>query len=107
MSLSKITFFERFEADILSGKKTITIRNEDEKDYASNSIVQVSTFEDDRWFCALKIQSVESILFGDLSERHAEQENMTLPELKQVINEIYPNVEKLYVITYELVEPNK
>ena len=105
MSLSEITFFERFEADILSGKKTITIRNEDEKDYASNSIVQVSTFEEGRWFCALKIQTVEAILFGDLSERHAVQENMTLPELKQVINEIYPNVEKLYVITFELVEP--
>jgi uncharacterized protein YqfB (UPF0267 family) len=45
MSLAKMTFFERFEADILSGKKTITIRDESKKDYALNSIVQVSTFE--------------------------------------------------------------
>ena len=53
---NKITFFERFEADILSGKKTITIRDESEKNYSVDSIVQVSTYEDDRWFCALKIK---------------------------------------------------
>ena len=58
MSLSTITFFERFEADILSGKKTITIRDASEKDYAVNSIVQVSTYENNRWFCALKIKNV-------------------------------------------------
>ncbi|MDE8602203.1 N(4)-acetylcytidine aminohydrolase [Marinomonas sp. RSW2] len=103
MSLSKITFFERFEADILSGKKTITIRDEAEKDYAPNSVVQVSTYENDRWFCALKIQSVDAIAFSQLSEFHAQQENMTLPELKNVIQEIYPDVERLYVISYELI----
>jgi uncharacterized protein YqfB (UPF0267 family) len=50
MSLSTITFFERFEADILSGKKTITIRDASEKDYAVNSIVQFSTYDNNRWF---------------------------------------------------------
>ena len=103
MSLSKMTFFERFEKDILSGKKTITIRDESEKDYIENSIVQVSTYEDNTWFCELKIKSVKPILFDDLEDFHAVQENMTLLELKNVIHEIYPNVEKLYVISYELV----
>jgi uncharacterized protein YqfB (UPF0267 family) len=50
MSLSTITFFERFEADILSRKKTITIRDASEKDYAVNSIVQFSTYDNNRWF---------------------------------------------------------
>jgi uncharacterized protein YqfB (UPF0267 family) len=103
MSLSKITFFERFEADILSGKKTITIRDESEKDYASNSIVQVSTFENNRWFCALEIKDVVAIDFNQLSDFHAKQENMTLSELQAVIQKIYPNVESLYVISYEMV----
>jgi uncharacterized protein YqfB (UPF0267 family) len=101
VSLSKITFFERFEANILSGKKTITIRDESEKDYAANSIVQVSTYEHDRWFCALKIKDVQPIAFSQLSDFHAKQENMTLPELQAVIQKIYPNVESLYVISYE------
>ena len=97
-----MTFFERFEADILSGKKTITIRDELEKDYSTNSIVQVSTYENNRWFCALKIKNVEVIALGQLTKLHAKQENMTLSELKGVIQKIYPNVKDLYVISYEL-----
>ena len=31
------------------------------KDYSLNSIVQVSTYEDNRWFCALKIKDVQAI----------------------------------------------
>jgi uncharacterized protein YqfB (UPF0267 family) len=103
VSLSKITFFERFEADILHGKKTITIRDESEKYYAINSIVQVSTFENNRWFCTLKIKDVDAIDFNQLSDFHAKQENMTLPELQTVIQKIYPNVKSLYVISYEVV----
>ena len=103
MSFSEMTFFERFETDILSGKKTITIRDESEKDYEINSVVQVSTYETGRWFCALKIVSVTAIQFDDLTEFHAQQENMSLPELKAVIREIYPNVDSLFVIAYCLV----
>jgi len=102
VSLSKITFFERFEADILSGKKTITLRDESEKNYTPNTLVQVSTYEDNRWFCALNIISVEAVAFDALSDFHAQQENMSLPELKAVIQEIYPGIEHLYMISYEL-----
>ena len=104
MSLSKMTFFERFEKDILSSKKTITIRDAEEKDYAINSIVQVSTFETKRWFCTLKIKAVLPILFKELSDFHAKQENMTLEELRDIIQEIYPCVSRLYVLSYELVD---
>ena len=103
MSLSEMTFFERFEADILAGKKMITIRDESEKDYTPGSIVQVSTFEDNRWFCALKIELVQPIQFDDLTAFHAAQENMTLQELKQVIRDIYPNTHDFFVIKYHLI----
>ena len=53
-----MTFFSRFENDILSGKKTITIRNHKENDYVVDSIVTVSTLEDARVFCKLKIIDV-------------------------------------------------
>ena len=99
-----MAFFERFEADILSGKKTLTIRNESEKYYIPESIVQVSTYENNRWFCSLKIKSVESTLFNDLTEVHAQQENMSLLELKRVIQEIYPGIKELYVIYYQLIK---
>jgi len=99
-----MTFFSRFEADILSGKKVITIRDESEKDYQVNSVVDVSTLEEGRWFCRLKIVSIEPVLFSDLNDFHAEQENMTLSELKQVIEDIYPGIDQLYVIHYQLVD---
>lgn len=104
MCLSEITFFEQFESDILSGKKTITIRNEAEKDYQPGAVVQVSTYEDGRWFCALKIESVEPVTFDELTDYHAAQENMTLKELKGVISAIYPNTSELFVIKYRLVK---
>lgn len=99
---TEMTFFERFEADILSGKKTITIRDESERFYQPGSVVRVSTFEDGREFCHLRIDSVEPILFSELNEFHAQQENMTLPQLKAVIQEIYPGIEQLFVVCYSL-----
>jgi len=99
-----MTFFERFEADILSGKKTITIRDESEKNYVPGTVVRVSTSEDGREFCQLEIQSVEPVLFDELTQVHAEQENMTLPVLKDVIQSIYPGIQQLYVISYKLAE---
>ena len=103
MSLTKMTFFERFEADILSGKKVITIRDEAEKDYLPGAVVEVSTFETGRWFCDLMIKSVAPIQFDQLTEFHANQENMTLAELRDVIRSIYPGINALYVIYYERV----
>lgn len=98
-----LTFFARFEADILSGKKVITIRDESEKEYQVGTVVDVQTLEESRWFCQLQIDSVEPILFDELGEYHATQENMTLAELKAVIKEIYPELGQLYVISYHLV----
>ena len=98
-----MTFFERFETDILSGKKTITIRDASESNYVPGSIVTVSTLESGREFCQLSILSVEPILFSELSDFYAEQENMTLAVLKGVIQDIYPGIKQLYVVSYTLV----
>lgn len=98
-----MTFFARFEADIVAGKKVITIRDKSESDYQPGSVVEVSTLEEGRPFCRLRIEKVEPVQFSALTEFHAQQENMTLPQLKQVIGEIYPGIEQLYVIHYQLV----
>lgn len=52
--MKHITFFERFEADILSGKKVITLRDESEKDYEVGDVVAVSTLEHGRRFCHVR-----------------------------------------------------
>ena len=102
-TMDKITFYQRFEADILSGKKTITIRDENEKGFIPGSEVKVATYEDNREFADIRINSVEPINFEQLSEEQAEQENMSLEELKTVIREIYPNVDELYLISFDLL----
>ena len=98
----RITFFKRFQDDILSGKKTITIRDSSECYYQHGSVVEVFTLEEKEWFCQVKILAIERIMFADLGEVHAKSENMTLEELKETICKIYPGKEELFVISYAL-----
>lgn len=98
-----LLFFERFEHDILAGKKTITIRDESECDYVPGSQVKVFTLEGNREFCQVEIISVVPVLFDQLTQFHADQENMTLDILKEVIRDIYPGTQQLYVVSYQLV----
>lgn len=103
MALTTITFFERFKADILSGKKTITIRDKAESDFAVGSKVRVETFENNEYFADITISAVSKIRVDNLNELHALQENMSLEQLKDIISEIYPDQKNLYVISYKLV----
>lgn len=101
--MNKITFFSRFEADIVSGKKTITIRDKSESYFQAGQELSVFTNETDRLFARIRVLSVTPIQFERLNETHAKQENMTLAELKQVIKEIYPNDNDFFVIEFELI----
>lgn len=103
MTTNKITFFSRFEADILSGKKTITIRDKSESYFQPNQELDVFTNETDRFFARIKVNSVTPIQYDELNEQHALQENMTLTELKNVIREIYPNDNAFFVIQFQLI----
>lgn len=103
MNMNKITFFSRFEADILSGKKTITIRDKAESYFQPNQELEVFTNETDRFFARIKVISVTPIQYDELNEQHALQENMSLPQLKAVIREIYPNDNEFFVIHYQLI----
>ncbi|NUW69449.1 N(4)-acetylcytidine aminohydrolase [Vibrio coralliilyticus] len=101
---TKILFFEFLTPLITSGKKTITIRDESESHYVPGTQVEVFTLEKDKKVCEVKILAVEPLHFDDINEFHAEQEAIELPKLKQLIREIYPNTDELFLITYELVD---
>ncbi|MBR9727157.1 N(4)-acetylcytidine aminohydrolase [Shewanella intestini] len=98
----KMTFYKRFTKDILAGSKTITIRDSSESHYKADTIVEVRELETGRLFTHIKINSVQPIHFNELTERHAKQENMSLPMLQKVIADIYPNIKNLYVIDFNL-----
>ena len=98
--MNDITFYQRFEADILAGRKTITIRDKSESHFKAGDILRVGRFEDNQYFCKIEVLSVSPITLDELTEQHATQENMSLAELKEVIRDIYPIEELFYVIRF-------
>jgi N4-acetylcytidine amidohydrolase len=101
-SQTRISFFERFEADILSQRKTITLREWADAQVYPGQIIPVFTFETQRWFCDIQIISRQAIQFDALNSAHAEQENMPLTELKDLIQVIYPGISELFEIKFTL-----
>ena len=95
MQPNDITFFQRFQDDILAGRKTITIRDESESHF------KTGRFEDDGYFCTIEVTATSTVTLDTLTEKHAEQENMTLTELKKVIADIYPGQTQFYVIEFK------
>jgi N4-acetylcytidine amidohydrolase len=99
---TRISFFERFEADILSQRKTLTLREWADAKVYPGQIIPVFTFETQRWFCDIQIISRQTIQFDALNSAHAEQENMPLAELKDLIQVIYPGISELFEIKFAL-----
>ena len=63
--------------------------------------MRVGRFEDNQYFCTIEVLSVSPITLDELTEQYAEQENMMLTELKEVIEEIYPKSNEFYVINFQ------
>lgn len=101
--MNEITFFQRFEDDILAGRKTITLRDESESHFHPGQHLRVGRYEDDVYFCTIEVKSVEPVMLSALTQEHARQENMTLEQLKDVIAEIYPGLNELFAITFSRV----
>ena len=100
--MNDITFYQRFEANILAGRKTITIRDKSESHFKPGDILRVGRFEDSQYFCTIEVLSVSPITLDELTEQHAKQENMGLAELKEVIRGIYPSEYLFWIIEFTL-----
>ncbi len=103
MQSNDITFYQRFEADILAGRKTITIRDKSESYFKAGDILRVGRFEDNQYFCTIEVLSVSPITLDELTEQYAKQENMSLAELREVIKTIYPNENEFFMINFHLL----
>ncbi len=101
--MNDITFFQRFEADIVAGRKTITLRDEAESHFRPGQRLRVGRYEDEVCFCTIEVTGVVPVTLSELTDEHARQENMTLPQLKEVIGEIYPGLNELYAISFKRV----
>jgi len=69
-----MTFFQRLEHSILSGKKTATIRDKFDSHYAVGQVLDVRTHEDSRKICQIEILSIEPVKFSELNRTHAKAE---------------------------------
>ena len=98
-----ITFFRRFKDDIISGRKTITLRDKRESHFLRGQYLRTGCYEDDCYFCTIEVISVTAVNVNDLDNHHARQENMTLVQLKSVIEEIYPGEQALWEIAFKVV----
>ena len=101
MQPNDITFFQRFQDDILAGRIIITIRDESESHFKTGDVLRVGRFEDGGYFCTIEVTATSTVTLDTLTEKHAEQENMTLTELKKVIADIYPDQTQFYVIEFK------
>ena len=101
MQPNDITFFQRFQDDILAGRKTITLRDAAESHFKAGDVLRVGRYEDDGYFCTIRVVATSTVTLDTLSEWHAQQENMTLAQLREVIAEIYPEEKQFYVIEFE------
>ena len=101
MQPNNITFFQRFQDDILAGRKTITLRDAAESHFKTGDVLRVGRYEDDGYFCTIRVVATSTVTLDTLSELHAQQENMTLAQLREVIAEIYPEEKQFYVIEFE------
>lgn len=99
---TKITFFSTLTPMVAAGVKTITIRDESESHYQPGSRVAVHQLETDDYVCDIVIDSVTPLAFEDINARHAEQEGMSLTDLKALILQIYPERPPLFVIDFHL-----
>ncbi|PXK99509.1 ASCH domain-containing protein [Klebsiella variicola] len=52
-------------------------------------------------FCTIAVTATSTVTLDTLTEQHAQQENMTLEQLRQVIREIYPAEDRFYVIEFK------
>ena len=103
MQPNDITFFQRFQDDILAGRKTITLRDAAESHFKTGDVLRVGRYEDDGYFCTIRVVATSTVTLDTLSELHAQQENMTLAQLREVIAEIYPEEKQFYVIEFEKI----
>ena len=101
MQPNDITFFQRFQDDILAGRKTITLRDAAESHFKAGDVLRVGRYEDDGYFCTIRVVATSTVTLDTLSEWHAQQENMTLAQLREVIAEIYPEEKQFYVIEFK------
>lgn len=105
--MTTITFFKRLAPQILSGKKTITIRDKTESYYNRGQILEAKTLEGGHHICLIEIISIQKVTYDQLNRSHAKAENLPFVFiLKWMLRRIYPGEPDLYVLRFKVAFTN-
>lgn len=102
--LQTIRFYDNLIPAVLNGDKTITIRSQAGRQYQPGRRLAVLRHSDGERVAEIEVMNVNNIHYQDLNDSHAVQEHMTLSELRKLIQEIYPNIEHLSVVSFKLIQ---
>ncbi|WP_338417876.1 N(4)-acetylcytidine aminohydrolase [Vibrio splendidus] len=104
-SLNKITFFSRLETQIITGKKTATIRDHSESNFSVGQVLNAYTYESNQKICQIEILSIEAVEFNELNRTHARAENLPFVFiLKWLLRKIYSKETSLFFIRFKVVK---
>lgn len=101
MQPNDITFFNVSRMTFWLGVKPSPSATSLNRTSKTGDVLRVGRFEDDGYFCTIEVTATSTVTLDTLTEKHAEQENMTLTELKKVIADIYPDQTQFYVIEFK------
>lgn len=100
--MRQLSFFKRLEKQLLSGKKTATIRSVQEGDYQVGQSVDACRHEDGGFICRLTIRAIEPVSLDSLTRVHAQAENLPFVFLlKRILRRLYNEDEALVCLWFE------
>ncbi|MGS8635659.1 N(4)-acetylcytidine aminohydrolase, partial [Salmonella enterica subsp. enterica serovar Infantis] len=77
-----------------------TISDDSESHLKEGDVLRVGRLEEDGYLFTIEVTGTSTVSLDTLNEKHEQQENLSLDELKRVIDEIYPNLTQFYVIDF-------
>ncbi|WP_127560344.1 ASCH domain-containing protein [Saccharospirillum alexandrii] len=97
-------FSRKLKSQILSGKKTGTVRNKADSDYHSGQELDALLDEDGSKICRIRIISIEPVQYSELKRQHAKAEYLPFVfMLKWIVRRIYPGENELFFIRFKVL----
>lgn len=101
--LSRMTFFPKLARQILSGKKTATIRDVSDSHFFAGQVVDARVHGSEQYICQIEIIDIKPIQYHELNRSQAKAENLPFVfMLKWLIRRIYPGEQQLFYIQFKV-----
>ena len=98
-----MTFLPKLAGQIISAKKTATIRDISESHFFSCLVLDARVHGTEQYICQIEIIDIKPIQYHELNRSHAKAENLPFVFiLKWLIRRIYPGEQQLFYIQFKV-----